>query len=78
MIVTQEILDRETKVKTFITHKGQKAGPDIEACDHQHAEALAMGIDTDLVVDGELRLMIMSDTMTEAKADAIIKAIAYE
>lgn len=65
-------------MKTFITHKGNKSGPKIEACDHAHAVSIAADMDPDLIVDGELRLTIMSDAMTDDIADNMIMAMAEE
>lgn len=62
-------------MKTFITHKDRVVGPEIEACDHAHAQMLAEDIDEDLIVDGELRLTIISASMTPNKADNMIKAM---
>lgn len=65
-------------MRTYITHKGDAEGPDIEACDHAHAQTLALEMDEDLVVDGELRLTISSEAMTDATADTMIRAMADE
>ena len=65
-------------MRKFITHKGMVEGPDIEAIDHAHAATIAADIDPELIVDGESRLTIKSDAMTDDIADNMIRAMAEE
>lgn len=61
-------------MKTYITEKDGCSGPDIEACDHSHAEQIAEGLGVRVL--GELVMRIESETMTEKNADDISRQFA--
>ncbi len=63
-------------MKQYITEKDGFEGPIIEACDFAHAEQQAESLG--VTVSGELRLTIVSDSMTPERADALVKALAEQ
>ena len=64
-------------MKTFITEKDNREGPQIEAFDFGHAQQQAWS-EPGLEVVGELVLTIQREGFTESDADRMCKAFSEE